>query len=491
MFDMNGGQYFGWTHILPNASASDFLALLQAKYHHLNTIVTDEFGENGIYILVLFIIFLIMILIIYTKSVYDTLHATDDQETDTDGNLLFVSAESNENNLTNEEENDQPTFKEEAFTANPPSLPDNSDKSDHTNESEIESESEEQGNMSFNKRLKAQFEKDEEISRDLVVASQISNDYLHLSEDYLRMKEIMQYHAQTENENLLRWQQKKESSPEEDSAEPITEEKLSYQPTPQKLSELIPLIINLFGRDVSEPKVVQVILHRNQAQEPIENIIQIVRTVHDFIGLSTSRQFDNLPNKKFLPSPEEALFALSNGDNSPCLELLKELTKYYIDVAAEQKSITQKLTYAQASHFACMSGNIAGLDDIKLAMNSYTLASELSAKNLNAWSRIGDVYTLQGNQEKAMFAYQTVLEYSDDNIYGHQVANAKLHLADYYDKLGIDVKAQPLRQEGSDYYKPYGYENDLTEAENQVVSIIERNGRKNLIDSLAKLLIRD
>lgn len=451
--------------------------------------IYDEFGPNGIYILVLFTIFLIMILIIYAKSVYDTLGHIQKGSSESAGNLIYISStDSTKEDDDQQNQNDQLENITQVSAAEQNQNPKQKDNHENTDKSDINREDD----HSFKKRLRAQFEKDEEISRDLVVASQISNDYLHLSEDYQRMKEIMMYHAQTETESLINWQKQKENNPDtEENTTEISEEKLTYRQETQTLSELIPLIINMFGRDVSESKIVQVIYNRNQAKEPLENTIQIVRTIHDFIGLSTSNQFDNLPNKKILPSPEEALFALSNGDSYPCLELLKELTKYYIDQAAGQNNITQKLTYAQASHFACMSGNIAGLDDIKLAMNSYTLASELSAKNINAWSRIGDTYTAQDSREKAMFAYQTVLEYSDGNIYGHQVANAKLHLAEYYDNLGIESKAQSLRQESLEFYKSYGYENSLTEAENNVIDILEKDQRKNLINSLAKLLIRN
>ena len=100
------------------------------------------------------------------------------------------------------------------------------------------------------------------------------------------------------------------------------------------------------------------------------------------------------------------------------------------------------------------------------------MASELSPQSVNAWSRIGDAFTRRNSTEKALFAYQNVLDIGDKALYASQIANAQLHLADYYQRMDIPTKADDYREQSRKYYQAYGIVNPLTSQEMSSVEII-------------------
>jgi len=146
------------------------------------------------------------------------------------------------------------------------------------------------------------------------------------------------------------------------------------------------------------------------------------------------------------------------------------------------------MTYAQAANCACIMGNIARLTDTELAHNSFELATELSPRSTCAWSNLADMYTAEQNKERAMIAYQTVLDLGDNIMYGWQLANAQNNLADYYDSLGVDAKAKELRQNCYNFYKDYGIRMPLTQAEIAAFALIFSQKDNNLDSSLDNLI---
>ena len=403
---------------------ADLWALAAAKLEKLHSIVIYEFGPNGVYIMGAFAGFIVLILLIYIKSVIDT--------------FRIAAGESAESGLF--------------YTVNP-------------QEADISSPE--------NLRL----EQEKELSRRLVISSATTDDILQL-------KEKLKSQAQKSYESQLDWQKNIQKSYEELEADTA----LNYQQQRENINELISLIINMLSREVSAEKIAQAVYYRNQGQTEKEEILQTISAVRDFISLCNTGKFDNLPARQELPTNEEAVLAWANGDNSYCLSLLENLIKQQIDNAETKEGLVKELSYAQAASYACIFGTIAGINNSELAQNSFELALELAPQNTNAWSRCGDIYWQQGSYNKAVYAYQTVAENGDENLYAPQIANARHKLALYYAENGKPDAAMTLEQDSINYYQNSGITTALSSKENEVLSFIAENQQQNLRPAVSKLL---
>jgi tetratricopeptide (TPR) repeat protein len=423
---------------IPNGTDFDnFILLITAKYERLVGHATELFGPNGGLIMVLFFSLIGLIIVIYALSLFNELHAS--------------KSDDYENYYDDEQE-----FADEQWAA----------------ETETFTDIPEETVAQF----QAQLEEEKEISRNIIAASETSDDFLHISEDYSRLKDIMQRHANNQKGGMSVWHS--------DANTLVLNEK------ERAVHLYISPIIQLLGRQVSEPKTAQAVFCRANPPKSEEDVLQTVRSIRDFIGLARYNTFANLPDSRKLPNPAAALAALADkGDNSLCLELLKHLTTQYIDDADAATGIQQKFLFAQAANYACLAGNFAALDDTELALLSYNFASEIAPENVNAWSRIGDVYLNQGNLPKAMFAYQSVLELADTPMYSQQIANAKAHLAQYYEQQGLTVQAENYREASEKYYEEYGLRTPLSEAEDAAFDVIL--SRQDINTSLTALLQPD
>ena len=426
---------------IPNLTDwNNFLALIEAKYTRMFGNVTEMFGSQGNYIIAVFFAFIGLIVIIHIMSLIDAFRpASEDYE-------------------AQNEDTDSELATEEDFVV--PSV-------DNTEElpSEVLAE------------MAAQIEEEKEISRNIIEASETSDDFLHISEDYARLKEIMQRHAQKKTTARITTQKMPDQT--------ISARMLS--PQERAVHQYIAPIIKLLARQVSEYKTAQAVFQRSNPSREEEDVLQTVRSVCDFIGLARHNMFANLPDSRQLPSPNAALSTLAeNGDNTLCLELLKFLTRQYIEDAEQATGINQKLYFAQAANYACLAGNFALLDDLDLALNSYHFATEITPENVNAWSRLADVYWRQGSAEKAMFAYQSVLELGDHAMYSEQIANAKKHLAIYYKQQGLDAQAQNYQDSSDRYYAQNGLREPLTEVEDAAYDVVM--SRQEIAEGLQVLL---
>lgn len=428
---------------IPNLTDWDnFLALLEAKYTRMFGNVTEMFGSQGNYIIAAFFAFIGLIVIIHMMSLIDTFRP-----------------EPKEYEMPNQNADAEADADADEYSAVLPA-----DKVEDLSPEVLA-------------QMAAQIEEEKEISRNIIEASETSDDFLHISEDYARLKEIMQRHAQ-----------KKTSAPMSmQVAQNQTTPVRMLSPQERAVHQYIAPIIKLLGRQVSEYKTAQAVFQRLTPSHEEEDVLQTVRSICDFIGLARHNMFANLPNSRQLPSPNAALSALAeNGDNTLCLELLKFLTRQYIEDAEQATGINQKLYFAQAANYACLAGNFALLDDLDLALNSYHFATEITPENVNAWSRLGDVYWQQGSAEKAMFAYQSVLELGDHAMYGGQIANAKKHLAIYYKQQGLEAQAQDYQASSDRYYAQNGLREPLTEVEDAAYDVVM--SRQEISDGLQFLL---
>jgi F0F1-type ATP synthase membrane subunit b/b' len=263
-----------------------------------------------------------------------------------------------------------------------------------------------------------------------------------------------------------------------------------YTPAKKSLADLTGLLINMMGRDIDEGKIAQILKAKCGDLATEEDVIQLVDAVKNFIHLAINGKFDRLPEAADLPTPDEALYALSQGNPSQCLDLLQALMDNTSERCCQFKGNQSKrdLAFLEASNYTCTFGTLASIQDIKLSTGAFELAIELSPKNVNAWGRVGDMYAKANSESKAIWAYQQVLNMADEEMYSHQVANANKHLSQFYYDQGDNRKAANLYNSSNDYYNQMGINEDLTSREQDIIEIIEANQEKDLPATINKLL---
>lgn len=263
-----------------------------------------------------------------------------------------------------------------------------------------------------------------------------------------------------------------------------------YSPAKKSLADLTGLLINMMGRDIDEGKIAQILKAKCGDLATEEDVIQLVDAVKNFIHLAINGKFDSLPEAAELPAPDEALYALSKGDPSQCLDLMQALMDNTSERCCQFKGNQSKrdLAFLEASNYTCTFGTLASIQDIKLSTGAFELAVELSPKNVNAWGRAADMYVKANSESKAIWAYQQVLNMADEEMYSHQVANANKHLSQFYYDQGDNRKAANLYNSSNDYYAQVGINEDLTSREQDIIDIIEANQEQDMPETINKLL---
>ena len=421
------------------------------QYEKIHNSIVSEFGVQGLYMMALLALFIFTILIIHIKSAIDTLREG--------------SVKSNKNF-------DQP---ERLLLEAPHNTQDEYENDDETDDVQQYAEEE--------------LSPEEELSKSLVEVSSVSDDILNIQADYAKLKMKMGNQARRQKQSLSYWKQQYEQQLTEIHRENQIQQDLSEEQRRKKdIHDLVCMILNLLGRGVSVSKTIQAVFFHNQERFTEQEIIQLVQTIRDFIGLCNAGHFDLLPNRDNLPLNKEAVYAWAHGDTTPCLTLLQSYLNMLMEQSAREKGLIKDMTYAQAANCACIMGNIARLTDMELAHNSFELATELSPHSTCAWSNLADMYSAEQNKERAMIAYQTVLDLGDNIMYSWQLANAQSNLADYYEKLGVSAKAHELRQNCYDFYKDYGIRMPLSKAEIAAFALIFSQKDNNLDGSLDNLI---
>ncbi len=430
----------------PEAEWHSLISHFYARYNHMHDVILTEFGPNGFVVLFFFFLFLLIIIIIYIISIIDTFRAgqAELEDENAEPNGLFYTVENPELTLAND--NDQ-----------------------HLQQI-------------FDSEEMEKLQKECELSADIIQASRQTSDYLNLEHDYLELKKKMQRHAKESQRRrkMLEQQQKMRDEQNADIAEQQPEEKLPDNP--------IVAILCMFGHGVTEQKIAQAVYYYHKEQMSEEDTMQIVATLREFVELCNAGKFNFEQQKPPLPELNEALIDLSAGDSAPCLILLQSLLNTQMKKAEQEAGLIRDFTYAVAANIACIMGNIVHFNDLELAHNSYELATELSPKNVTAWSRLGDVFMKEKSREKAMIAYQNVLDIADRIMYSQQIANAKQKLAEYYFDQGLEAKAEKMRDESTRYYELYGIGTPLSPIEMEVYRTLTRESADTL-DTVVNTLL--
>ena len=459
MFDLTP---FSKISLSGSAQLNDFLAMLLAKFDKFHSIVIQEFGPNGIYIMATFAVFLVLIALIYIKSVIDTFRIADGESSA--AGLFYTTENANNGGTANTLADEAEEFLEDAR----PRLTINTNN-------EIPQNS--QPHTYSEKRNAALEEKEQEISRDLVLSSATTDDIL-------RLKDHLKYQAKQNQDIRLDWDKNVDNIQEE--LDNTTS--LNYQRPQESMKELIGLIINMLSREVTPQKIAQAVYYRNQGEKNTEEILQTISAVRDFVTLCNTGKFNSIPARSELPSNNEALYNWAQGDNSLCLLLLENLIKQQIDTAETKSGLPQDLIYAQAASYSCLFGTIAMENNLELAQNSFELALELAPQSINAWSRCGDVYWQQKDYKNAVYAYQNVADNGDKILYAPQIANARHKLAEYNIDSGNTDTAAKLEKDSQSYYDEIGITKALSDKEDESLNFIAENQQINLESSIIKLL---
>lgn len=459
MFDLTP---FSKISLSGSAQLNDFLAMLLAKFDKFHSIVIQEFGPNGIYIMATFAMFLVLIALIYIKSVIDTFRIADGESSA--AGLFYTAENTNSGGAAN-------TLADEAEEF----LEDSRPRITINTNNEIPQNS--QPHTYSEKRNAALEEKEQELSRDLVLSSATTDDIL-------RLKDHLKYQAKQNQDIRLDWDKNIDNIQEE--LDNTTS--LNYQRPQESMKDLIGLIINMLSREVTPQKIAQAVYYRNQGEKNTEEILQTISAVRDFVTLCNTGKFNSLPARSELPSNNEALYNWAQGDNSLCLLLLENLIKQQIDTADTKSGLPQDLIYAQAASYSCLFGTIAMENNLELAQNSFELALELAPQSINAWSRCGDVYWQQKDYKNAVYAYQNVADNGDKILYAPQIANARHKLAEYHTDSGNTDTAAKLEKDSQSYYDEIGITKALSDKENESLNFIAENQQINLESSIIKLL---
>lgn len=254
-----------------------------------------------------------------------------------------------------------------------------------------------------------------------------------------------------------------------------------YRLKPQKLKNLLGLIVDLLERGVDEPKIAQTIMYKNQHLNSEDDIIQTITAIKFFIYMCLNKRFRKINADKLLPQEGAAIFHIARGDCSLALVLLETLIDNNI---ARLKSMREgkdkERCWCETSNCATIFGTLASFEDIRLATGAFELAIELNPRNVTAWGRIGDMYTKQENADKAVWAYSNVLNLADEGLYTQQIANASKMLAAYYHETGWREKSAELAEKSRIFYDKTGINYPLTEREVKIVRIIESKEFENM-----------
>ena len=434
-----------------------YFDMINDRFWFFHDIFLREYGAKGEWIFWGLIFFLGAIICIYVKLLADILHRSEkNEQNQTQYEENAEDDEENENlsvdevdELADETENDEIT----ATVADAP----------EKQKAEIVEQ-----NVYYNDEEDEEMEK--RLSAEIVKTSKISDDYLNL-------KNVLYKQSKENNEP-----QTSENKEENNKNSELTENDV------WELWQLTGVIINMLAHSVSDKKIAQTAYFLNKGVEPAEEIIQLVKALKNFVGYCNTAKFDELPGRENLPLCSEALYALAEGDNSFCMELMESLLNTQVVLAQRQRGLSKDLSYALAADYACTMGTLANLSNYELAINSFELATELAPKNVNALSRCADLYWQDNNIAKAAELYQSVLNLADDVIYPEQKANANLKMAQYYKTAGKMFKADEMEKSGRVFFEDYGIKSPLSDKEKETLQFLLKEQTKKMGEYVKKLL---
>ncbi|MDR1026332.1 MAG: hypothetical protein LBL47_02930 [Lactobacillus sp.] len=263
---------------------------------------------------------------------------------------------------------------------------------------------------------------------------------------------------------------------------------LEYKQSEKNLSELIGLLIDMLSRGVDELKIAQTLMYRNHGQTSEDDILQLIETIKEFIKLCNGRKFEKVNNAEKLPDNEKALIALVNGDPAPTMLLLQAVIDYNVEKSASTTGVKREALFKEASVWALAFGSLASIEDMALAANAFELAIELNPQNINAWNKVADAYYKMEKHDKAIWAYENLIQMANEETNQRQLANASKMLSQYYYEKGENLSASKLYNRSKEYYDRIGINRRLDRKELEIIDIIESKHKENMGSIVANVL---
>lgn len=418
-----------------------------------------------------FILFITLTFIIYLKSLV-FLIKTYNQEKDDDASETVVIEEDLKDEQQKAEEEEETTKKEEKEREEI--------KLKEVSEKEENIRKQEEFNRIQENLKKEETERQEEDNK--------KKEQLKKEEEIEQQKAEEEQNRKNTNVKVDFDWQKGQAECAEGSCCSIDISSTQYKQTEKPLSDLVGLILDMISRGVDDLKIAQTVMFRSQGNESEEQVLQVISALKEFIALCNKGKFSGLPEDDY-PTERDALYHLAKGDNSYALALIQGLMEKQTNNATEVGSGTKREEiFLDISYLSCKFGTLASLNDIYLATNSFELAIELHPANIEAWSRVADMYYQTGTVNKAVWAYKEVLSMADDEINLQQIANANLILSQYYYDEGNSLKAAKLYNSSKQYYDSIGINRRLDRQEIEIIEIIEANQNNDLDMTITKLL---
>lgn len=404
-----------------------------------------------ILMLLAFVMFLFLVIIIYVKSIVSFLKSDNKKANDAD--------DSGDDILTQEDE-------------------------ERINELMRENELEQELEKELQRELDlARTEK--EISEQ----KEKTKQQINTTEKEIVAKKATERDSEVKSAKIdLDW--KKGKTDELERATPVLDkESLIYKQSTREIPELLGLIIDMLGRGVDDLKIAQTVMFRNQGKSSEDDILQTIDAVKDFIALCINKKFEKLPNAGQLPDEPDALYHLAQGDPTYALAMVEALMDHNIDKSVNlQPSEKKDSIYADISNQASTFGSLAAINDVHLATGAFELSIELAPNNVNAWSRLADMYQYAESESKAIWAYQNVLNMADEELYSRQVANANKWMSQHLYAQGNSLQAAKLYNQSKQFYDDLGINRRLDKQEVEIVEIIESHQKEEMRDTINKIL---
>lgn len=347
----------------------------------------------------------------------------------------------------------------------------------------------------FFRKTKKELPQQPPVSAKTILETELEEELMQELQNYREEKEnakLNEYVMQNETETLrqeqriperqektpqekplvdLDW---KKNMPEEPTAEIFAVKEENKQPLRRNLRDLLGMVINMLGRNIDELKISQALMFRCKDDLSEENVLQIVSSIKHFIDLCLSGAFEKVRRIKNLPSDEEALLSLIEGDPAPAMALLEALMDERINKAVNKTNPTHRNTvFREASEYACCFGTLAEMTDIYLSSASFELAVEMSSDNTKAWNRCADTYRQMGMEDKAVWAYKNVLAQTEKNADYQQEANACKFLSQYFYACGDTVQATKLYNQSKNFYDSIGINRPLDRKEIEIIELMD------------------
>ncbi len=281
---------------------------------------------------------------------------------------------------------------------------------------------------------------------------------------------------------------KGKSRKQEVLSSPLDSDLLSYKQAHKKLIDLTGLIIDMIGRGVDDLKIAQTVMFRTQGSYSEDDVLQLIESIKDFINLCIYGNFEKIAQYVSIPKEEDALYHLAQGDPSLALAMIEALMDYNIDRSNMVSASKKEDLFKDISNQASIFGTMASINDVRLATSAFEMAIELNPNNINAWSRLGDMFALAETNNKAIWAYQNVLNQADEDIYARQVANANKKMSQYLYDQGNSLQAAKLYNSSKQYYDALGINRQLDKQEMDIIEIIESRQSEDIKQTILTIL---